>query len=394
MPEPRAASGSGTGADLDVAIDAALRSVAAGLGEHQDPVDLAVVFLGAAHVAEAERAAELVRSRLAPRHLLGVTAGGVLSDGVELERADGLSVWAARLPGAELTTLRYDAPILGEDVPAGWPVPPPGTHALVLLADPFTFPADAFLEWMRQVAPGVPVSGGLASAAGAPGENRLLADGEVVRDGAVGVAIAGDVVVRTLVSQGCRPIGRSFVVTRADRNLVQELGGASPVERIRETFTTAARDERNLMRQGLHIGMLIDEYLDEPSRGDFLVRTVMGAESGSGALVIGDVVQVGQTVRFHVRDAESADEDLRELLADLERRSGGEAAPVGALLFTCNGRGTRLFGEPDHDTEAVRAALGDIPVGGFFCAGEIGPVGQQSFLHGFTASLLVLDQAS
>lgn len=393
MPESHAASGSGAGPDLAAALDAALRSVEVGLGG-DGPPDLVAVFLGGAHAEVAEEVSARILQRLRPRHLIGTTAGGVVSDGTELERADGVSVWAARLPGADLVPLRYP-PVGGEDPVEGvaWPEPPDTARALVLLADPFSFPADAFLTWVEQRSPGLPVSGGLASAGRTPGQNRLLLDGDVHTAGAVAMAVGGEVAVRALVSQGCRPIGRSFVVTKADRNLVQELGGAPPVERIREAFATSSPQDRNLMRQGLHIGMLIDEYVDEPARGDFLVRGVMGAEAGTGALAIGDVVQVGQTVQFHVRDADSADEDLRALLADLEE-AGTDLEPTGALLFTCNGRGARLFGHPDHDADAVRDALGDVPVGGFFCAGEIGPVGNRSFLHGYTASLLVFARAT
>lgn len=382
-----ASSGSGSGGDVRDAVDAALRSVVAGLGGVDPPVDLAVVFLGGAHADAAEEVAAMVAGRLAPRRLLGTTAGGVVSDGVELERADGVSIWAARLPGAELTALRYE-PVPPEPVPgpAVWPPPPADAQALVLLADPFSFPADAFLAWAGHVAPGLPVSGGLASGGQAPGQNRLLLDGAVLTGGAVGLAVSG-VAVRTLVSQGCRPIGRPFVVTRADRNLVQELGGQPPIDRIKETFTAAAQPDRELMRQGLHLGLLMDEYLEEPGTGDFLVRGLLGAQAGTGALVVGDVVEVGRTVQFHVRDADSADADLRKLLSGLQTDD-----PVGALLFTCSGRGSRLFGQPDHDAEAVRAALGDVPVAGFFCAGEFGPVGSRSFLHSFTASLLVLDR--
>jgi small ligand-binding sensory domain FIST len=389
MPSGLAASGSGSGGDARVAVDAALRSVVAGLGGVDPPADLAVVFLGGAHAEAAEEVAAMVSGRLAPRRLLGTTAGGVVSDGVELERADGVSIWAARLPGAELTSLRYEPLPAGSGAgPAAWPPPPAHAQALVLLADPLSFPVDAFLAWAAHVAPGLPVSGGLASGGQVPRANRLLLDGAVFPAGAVGLAISG-LAVRTLVSQGCRPIGRTFVVTRSERNIVQELGGQVPVERIKETFSAADRPERELMRQGLHLGLLMDEYVEEPARGDFLVRGLLGAQAGTGALVVGDMVEVGQTVQFHVRDADSADSDLRELLAGLEAED-----PVGALLFTCNGRGSRLFAEPDHDAEAIRAALGDVPVAGFFCAGEIGPVGPRSFLHAFTASLLVLDRAT
>jgi len=389
MAATRVATGSGTGPDADAAVDAALVSVAAGL-DGAAP-DLVVLFLGGAHAAAAGPVAATVRDRLRPRVLLGVTAGGVVADGAELERADGLSLWAAALPGAELTPLRYAAPRAGTGGRRGgvaWPEPPPGTSALVLLADPATFPATSFLAWTEQSRPGLAVSGGMASAGGRSGDNVLLLDGDVVRDGAVGVALGGDVAVRALVSQGCRPIGQSYAVTRADRNLVQELGGSPPVDRIKETFTEAEHADRELMRQGLHIGLVVDEYRDDYGPGDFLVRGVMGAERGTGALAIGDVVRIGQTVRFHVRDAASADADLRAVLDRFAPPRG--TVPAGALLFTCNGRGRALFGEPDHDADLVRRALGGVPLAGFACGGEFGPLGRRSYVHTFTASALVI----
>lgn len=382
----RAAVGTGAGADGVSAVDAALGPVADGLDERPD---LVVVFLGADHAASADRVGVRVTERLAPRHLIGVTAGAVIGGQRELEDARSVSVWAAQLPGASLTPLRFPPPADGSATASEWPEPPADTSALVLLCDPFTFPADAFLAWWEQVRPGVPVSGGLASGAGGPGQSRLLLDGEAVDGGAVAIALEG-VRARTLVSQGCRPVGESYTVTRAERNLLQELGGEPPVDRIRETYAAAGPDDQALIQTGLHIGTAIDEYREAHSRGDFLVRGVLGAESGTGAIAVGDVVRVGQTVRFHVRDAASADEDLRELLADF--RTQGH--PAAALLFTCNGRGARLFGSADHDSGLVSDSLGGVPLAGFFCAGELGPIGPRSFLHGFTASLLVLDDAT
>ncbi|MDP8970327.1 MAG: FIST C-terminal domain-containing protein, partial [Actinomycetota bacterium] len=351
--------------------------------------DLAVVFLGASYTPAAADVRDRVVESLAPRHLVGVTSGaGVIAGTQEIEDLAALSVWAACLPGAELTPLRYEPPRESPDgLELGWEPPPQGAKGLLVLADPFTFPADGFLAWVDQARPGLPVSGGLASAGREPGHNRLLLDDAVVDSGAVAVAFGGDVRLRTLVSQGCRPIGSSYVVTRADRNLLQELAGEPPVERIRETFAEVDQAERRLMRAGLHIGTVIDEYREDFGRGDFLVRGVLGAEPDSGAIAVGDVVRVGQTVRFHVRDADSADEDLRELLSEFARTGSSDAA----LLFSCNGRGTRLFGSPHHDASLVREALGDLPLAGFFCAGEFGPVGPRSFLHGFTASMLAFE---
>ncbi|MGH8903815.1 MAG: FIST signal transduction protein [Egibacteraceae bacterium] len=374
-----AATGSGTGPDPVAAARSAVAEVKEGLGGRTP--DLAVIFAGAAYAPDLGTLDAAIGEQLGPRHRIGTTTGGVIADASELERLDCLSVWAACLPGADIAPLRYEDPA-DEASPPEWREPPPDAHGLVAFADPTAFPPDAFLAWLEQVRPGLPVSGGLASAGRG---NRLLLDGRTYDGGAVAMALGGDIRLRTLVSQGCRPVGNSYTVTRADRNLLQELGGAEPVRRIRETFTEADPTDQALMRAGLHIGTVIDEYKDSFHRGDFLVRGVLGAESGTGAIAVGDIVRVGQTVQFHVRDARSADEDLRELLG---RFAEGEPRSQAALLFTCNGRGRRLFGMPDHDASVVREILGDIPLAGFFCAGEFGPVGSRSFLHGFTASLL------
>jgi small ligand-binding sensory domain FIST len=380
----RVATGAAVDRDAGVATQVALREVVDGLDGAA--VDLAVVFLGGAHAGAADAVAEQVAGRLRPGALLGVTAGGVVADAAEIERADAVSVWAASLPGARVTPLRYPAhDPTAPDVGLAWPEVPGDADALLLLAEPFSHPTDAFLAWLAQQHPGLPVAGGLASGAARPGGNRLLLDGVVHDDGAVGVALAG-VGLRFCVSQGCRPVGSSWVVTRAERNVIAELGGVPAAERIREAYEQADPVDRELMHSGLQVGIAIDEYADSHERGDFLIRGVIGAEPSTGALAVGDLVRVGQTVRFQVRDARSADEDLRESLAGVV---GPEVA--GALLFTCNGRGSRLFGVADHDAGLVRTAVRGAPVAGFFAAGEIGPVGDRSHLHGFTASLVLID---
>lgn len=377
----RAAAAAAVEGDARAATDEAVDAVAAELDQRPD---LAVVFLGGAHAGDAAGVATRIAERLAPRHLIGVTAGALVAGTREFEDPLGVSLWAATLPGAGITPLRYPPPADRGAVGQEWPEPPADTDALLLLGDPFSFPADVFLTWWDHSHPGVPVSGGMASGASRAGEARLLLDGQTVEGGAVAVALQG-VRVRTLVSQGCRPIGESYTVTATDRNLITELAGATPVERIQSIFADADGTDRQLMRAGLHIGTVIDEYREAHGRGDFLVRGVMGAETDTGAIAVGDIVRAGQTVRFHVRDARSADEDLRAMLADFSTE--GSAA---ALLFTCNGRGERLFGVPDHDAGLVSEALGGVPLAGLHCAGELGPIGDRSFLHGFTASLLVL----
>jgi small ligand-binding sensory domain FIST len=342
--------------------------------------DLAVCFASTHHVGAFEDMAPALRNLVEPRVLVGGTAVAVVGGPHEVEEAPAFAAFAARLDATMLTpiTLRVEETPDGAAL-TGWPVfeRPPGM--LLLFADPFTFPADAFLQRVNQDLPDLRIIGGMASSAGSPGGNRLVVDDAVVDQGAVGVLLDGGIEVRTLVSQGCRPIGRPYVVTKAEQNVIGELGGKPAIERLKELAAAATEDERELLRRGLHVGLVVDEHKAEFERGDFLVRNLLGADERTGALAIGESVAVGQTVQFHVRDAGAADEDLRELLADADADA--------ALLFTCNGRGRHLFNVPDHDAGLVEKLLGPIPLTGAFCAGEIGPVGGRNFLHGFTASL-------
>ena len=358
------------------AVGEAVGQVLEGLGDERP--DLVVLFTSPHHAGAFEDIVSSARGLLDPTVLLGCTAGAVIGGGREIEESPAISLFAARLPATLLTPVRLEV-VPTPDGPSlvGWPDHPDGT--MLLLADPFTFPADAFLDRVNQDLPKLQVIGGLASAAMRPGGNRLVLDDEVTDSGAVGAVLAGGVEIRTVVSQGCRPVGKPYVVTKSDRNFILELGGKPALERLQETATAATDEERELMRQGLQIGCVVDETRLEFGRGDFLVRGVVGADQRTGALAVGDTIEVGQTVQFQVRDAGSADEDLRDLLTAAEADA--------ALLFTCNGRGARLFGEPDHDAAVVDQLLGPLPLAGCFCAGELGPVGTRNFLHGFTASL-------
>src|SRR5437867_3660117 len=260
---------------------------------------------------------------------------------------------------------------------------------LVMLADPYTFPAHLLLDHLNEHAPGLPVVGGMASGGIVAGRTRLIADDEILTEGAVGAILEGAEGATAVVSQGCRPVGETFAITRAERNVVFELGGQPAVTRIEELYATATERDQLLMRRGLHVGQATNELKAELGRGDFVIRNLVGIDRDKGAIAISDMAEVGQTIQFQVRDAESAREDLRATL-DTQRDS-----PVaGALLFSCNGRGMGLFGQPDHDINAMRGAFGDIPVAGFFAAGELGPVGGRNFVHGFTASILLFRNSS
>jgi small ligand-binding sensory domain FIST len=349
-------------------------------------VDLAFCFLSQEHAERAEDVAGAVRAMLRPRVLLGCAAQGIVAGERELEDGPAVAVWAGSLPGSAVEAFHLTGEI-GDDEATIEGLPDlGGAELVVLLVDPFTFPADLLLLRASEDHPGLPFVGGIAVAGDGQATQSLIRDGEVYADGAVGAALRG-VSVAAVVSQGCAPLGRDAVITRAEGNVVLELAGKPALEHLRTTIATLSPREQALATRGLLAGLVIDENKPDYGRGDFLVRSILGADETTGAIAVGERVRTGQTLRFHARDAESADEDLAMALDEVLGRSAGGVA--GALLFTCNVRGAAMFGAPDHDAGAVARALGRPAVAGFFCGGEIGPVGSRSFLHGFTATMAV-----
>jgi len=369
-------------AGVDAFAEAASR---AQLGLGGAPADLVAVFAASANLDTIEDGLAAVEARLGSRALMGCGAQGVLGDGREVEQG-GVVVWAASLGDGEAQSFHLEPVAAGDDglVIAGLPELD-DADAVIMLADPYSFPIEPLLAQLGEDFPGLPIIGGLASAQG-PDGSVLLYDDAVVNTGAVGAVLRG-VDVRACVSQGARPIGPEMVITAAEGNVVQELASRPALVRLREAIGQLDVEERMLAANGLLLGIVIDENRPEYERGDFLVRGLVDVDEQSGAVTVGDLVRVGQTARLQVRDGVSADEDLREVL--MRQLRDLHAPPAGALVFTCNGGGVGMFGSPDHDATALEDAFGRVPAAGFFCAGEIGPVGRRNFLHGFTATMAV-----
>jgi len=370
------------------AADELIAAIGADAGGDQARADVAFVFFTAHHADEAETLLERIQSSLGPQALIGCSGEGVIGPDREIERAPGVAMLVGRLPGVnvhpfhiprdEWRDLIGDPEGLKERFGAG-----EETRAIVAMGDPFTTPTNQLLPLIDKHCPGVPVIGGMASAARAPGENVIFYNDATVNEGLVGVSLSGPkLVVETVVSQGCRPFGPTFVITKSKDNVIQTLGGRPALQALRDALMKMPEPERQLLQNGLFVGRAISEYKDQFKRGDFLVRNVMSVDNDSGAVSVGDYVRTGQTIRFHVRDAATATEDLGEMLAGVDR----SPAPAGALLFSCNGRGTRLFGRPSHDVQAANRAMPRTAIAGFFAAGELGPVAGQNFIHGHTAS--------
>ncbi len=349
-------------------------------------VDLAVVFATGGHLVAPEATLEGVNTAIAPEALIGCGAGGVLGGGRELESGTAVAVWAASLDAGTVTP--FHAHVDGDEqqgVLHG--MPECGTQsALMLLCDPYSFPADEVLASLADVIPGMPILGGLASARTVDGAAALFLGSEVCEYGAVGVSLEG-IEMLPCVSQGATPLGRELTITAAEGNVIYELAGRPALQTVEKVIGELSLTDRALVSRGLLLGIVIDGGKPEYEQGDFLVRGVLGADEETGAIMIGASVETGQVVRLHARDARSADEDLRRELRLRAQAIGGE--PAGALVFSCNGRGQQMFGACDHDATVVAEELGGAPAAGFFAAGEIGPVGGRSFLHGFTATVAV-----
>ncbi|HSD10795.1 MAG TPA: FIST N-terminal domain-containing protein [Candidatus Binatia bacterium] len=349
------------------------------------PPDLAAIFVSEHHQSRYDAIAAELGRLLGARFLIGCSAGGVIGGGREVEEEPGVSLTAAVLPGVELVgfhladveelrqpSWRRDLARLG------------GAPDFVLLADPFTFAVEALIRGLDAGFPASAKVGGLASGGRRPGENVLYLSHQAYRAGCVGVALAGDVRVDTLVAQGCRPIGEPMFVTRSQGNVIHGLDGRTPLEVLQQLYVGLDRRDQELFRHSLFVGLVMREKSDIYRQGDFLIRNIIGLDAERGALAVGAAMSEGAIVQFHLRDAATSAADIEEILTrlDPEQRS----ATRGSLLFSCLGRGRHLYGRADHDTDAFRRHLGDVPLGGFFCNGEIGPVHGTTFLHGYTSS--------
>jgi small ligand-binding sensory domain FIST len=370
-------------ADPRAAASRAVEQARSALGDLSP--SLAVLFASAHFLGSAQALVAAVAEQAGPLPLIGCVGEAVAGGAREVESEPAVSLWlGAGLGPAETFAMEFiRTPSAGAFGGYQFPREAAGVH--LMICDPFTFPAGGLLAHLNKQRPGAVVMGGMASAALPSRQSQLFLDDRVLSRGAVGVHLP-QAEVHPLVAQGCRPVGDAYIITRAEDNMILELGGRPPLARLREMAAELPGQDQELLAQGVLLGVVIDEYRAEPGQGDFLVRGVIGADPDSGIIAVSDDIQVGQTVQFHVRDAASADEDLRRALERGSAALGGQR-PAGALLFTCNGRGSRMFSEPDHDAGLIATMLGDVPLAGFFCAGELGPVGGQNFLHTFTASI-------
>ena len=374
---------------LDAAVEECVAKVRSQLGDL--PPHLAVTFVSAHYQAEYDRVAKVVGQELGSSRVFGCSGGGIIGAGLEVEQRAAVSITAASLPEVEMVEFHLE----GDDLPdldagpGSWEemvkVAPSQDPQFVLLADPFSFPVQNLLMGLDFAFARSVKIGGLASGAQQQGENALFLGDQVYHSGAIGIALHGNIEVDTVVAQGCRPIGKSMRITQSRRNLLLELDGQPPMSVLKGLFQALNERDQGLIRHSLFLGVVMDEFIDDPKQGDFLIRNVVGMDDRTGAVAIGELLKEGQLVQFHLRDAETSAEDLTAVL-DRYATDNRENVVQGALLFSCLGRGQYLYGRPNHDTDIFQEKLGSVPLGGFFCNGEIGPVSGTTFLHGYTSS--------
>ena len=374
---------------LDQAVDLCAAAIKAELGT--DAPDLAIVFVSPHHAEQYDSLPDMIGQRLGAKHLIGCSAGGVIGAGREIEHRSGFSLTGAVLPDVELTSFHVENDDL-PDLDAGPQAWENMVHTsarkypqFLLITDPFTIQSQNLLMGLDYAFSDSTTIGGMASGGPQQGSNVLILDSKAYRSGAVGLAFHGDIVIDPIVAQGCRPIGNSMRITQSDRNLLIKLDERPALEVLRDLYESLDERDQGLAGHSLFLGMVMDEFNEDPQLGDFLIRNIVGMEPRIGALAVGEMLQEGQIVQFHLRDAQTSADDLAALLGRYNQQMN-VANVSGALLFSCLGRGTYLYGRPDHDTELFRSSIGDVPLGGFFCNGEIGPVGSTTYLHGYTSS--------
>jgi small ligand-binding sensory domain FIST len=361
-------------------------------------VSLGLVFMTPHYFAAASRILEVLRMHAEIPLLIGCSSTSLITDAREIEDQQGLVLSLFSLPGAELRGVHFTQEQVEEaNGPGYWALETGLTadeiNGWLAFADPFTMDAEAWLRgWNEAYAP-KPIVGGLASGDFSQRQTQLYLDGEVFEEGGVAVALAGEVELQSVISQGCTPIGQTWTITKTEGNILHKIANRPAYEVLQETFLQLPEPEQRKTRGNLFVGLVVNEYLEDFHRGDFLVRNILGGDPQSGSLAIGALPREGQTMQFQRRDAAAATEDMTALLERLAQRLPGGRV-YGGCLCTCNGRGHRLFGHPNHDAALVREKLGPIALAGFFCNGEIGPIGERNFLHGYTASLALFTRKS
>ncbi len=351
--------------------------------------DLGVIFVSSAFASEYKRVLPLLRTLLPLPVIIGCSGGGIVGNGQEVEAQPAIALTLAQLPGVAIEPFYVEAESLPDSdaPPDAWydvlGLDPALEPQFVLLSDGFGGGALDLVQGLDFAYPQSTKVGGLASGGQGPGQNGLFLQERLYRTGTVGIALSGNIELEAVVAQGCRPIGKPLLVTEAERNVVLTLDQEPPLKVLQKLVQTLGAADQQLVQHSLFVGLVMDQFKAQPQPGDFLIRNLLGIDPRTGAIAIGDRIRAGQTIQFHLRDAATSAADLEWVL---ERYCQTHATPpAGCLMFSCLGRGEYLYAQPNFDSETFARYVGQSVQAGFFCNGEIGPVGGTTFLHGYTS---------
>jgi small ligand-binding sensory domain FIST len=384
------ASAISTAADAAEAVDDAVEQVAAQLGSRRPQVIFA--FMTQAFAAEYASLQARVRAQWSDALLFGCSASGVIGGGREIEEAGAVSITAAHLPNVKLIASHFESralpPVYAERI--AWQtalnlhgVPEP---QFLIVSDPFSFDSEEFVRGLDRAFPASTKIGGLASGGRQPGEGVLLLGERIYHSGAIVLVLSGELRIESIVAQGCRPIGEPMFVTNCHGNLLRELDGRVPRDVLSELYDRLSERDQGLLGRSLFVGLAMPGERPSIQAGEFLIRNVLGMDPQTGAIWVGAELEPNSIVQFHLRDALSSAQDLERALLNF----ASDATPAAALLFSCVGRGVGLYGSADHDSNALKRRLGELPVGGFFCSGEIGAVQGMTQVHGYTSAIAII----
>ena len=354
-------------------------------------VSLGLVFLSPALFDHSSTILEILRVHAQIPLLAGCSSASLIAGNREIEAAPGLVLGLYHLPGAQLHACHFEQDQVEQaQTPDFWHratgVKPENCNGWLAFVDPFHIDCETWLNQWNEAFPGVSVVGGLSSGSLTQQNTQVYLNSEVHETGGVAIAFSGAVRIHSVISQGCTPIGETWTITKTVQNVIHRIANRPAYEVLADTFNQLDSGDQQKSQGNLFIGLVMNEYLEEFRRGDFLIRNLLAADPRSGTLAVGALPRQGQTLQFQRRDAEAAAEDMRTLLQQAQEKLA-HSTVYGACLCCCNGRGVRLFGQPNHDAQCVHNFLGTMGLSGFFCNGEIGPVGNRNFLHGYTASL-------
>ncbi len=385
-----------------VSLEAAIQDLAAQVLvslEGRSP-DLGFLFVSSAFASDFSRLLPLLTAEVGIANLVGCSGSGVVAHREELEDQPAIALMVGHLPGVSLRVFHLEEPELPDldSPPDRWQecvgIAGRSQPNFVLLADAFSFPINDFLQGLDFAYPTAVKVGGLASSGGLDANTLFaIAQGEtpkLYRQGLLGLGFWGDLALDAIVAQGCRPIGRVLQISECDRNLILSLDGKPPLRVLQDIINDLSSSDRELAQHSLFVGVVTNEFKSVPEPGDFLIRNIIGVDPRTGVIAVGDRLRSGQRVQLHLRDAQASAQDLRDALERYTHYVAPDAPGVAALMFSCVGRGERLYGKSNFDSQLLREYLGTIPLDGFFCSGEIGPVADVTYLHGYTTVLGIL----